>query len=131
MPSVKPNDLGLLVLRLAVGLGMFWGHGLGKLLHFQQRAGRFPDPLGIGGEATLVVAVIAEVLCALAVAAGIFTRLAAIPPALVMLVAMLTIHLGDPFEKWELALVYFAGYVAVALLGPGRLSLDAKFRGVT
>lgn len=127
---MKSPDIGLLFLRLSVGLGLFWGHGLGKLLHFRQRAGSFPDPLGIGSEATLALAVLAEVLCALAVAGGIFTRLAAIPPILLMAVALLTVHLGDPFQKWELAALYLAGFLTIALIGPGSLSLDKKFRGV-
>ena len=128
---MRPRDIGLLLLRLTVGLGLFWGHGLGKLLHFQQRASGFPDPLGIGSEATLAVAVLAEVLCALAVASGIFTRLAAIPPALMMAVAILTVHLGDPFKDWELAALYLAGFLTVALVGPGGISLDTKFRNVS
>ncbi len=126
---MRSRDIGLLVLRLAVGLGLFFGHGLGKLLNFQQRSGNFPDPLGIGSEATLAIAVFAEVLCALAIASGIFTRLATIPPLLMMAVALFIFHLGDPFSDWELAALYFAGLVAIALMGPGRLSLDTRFRG--
>ncbi len=128
---MKSRDIGLLTLRLAIGLGLFYGHGLGKLLNFRQRSGGFPDPLGVGSEATMVIAVIAEVLCALAVAAGIFTRLATIPPLLTMTVALLVVHMGDPFGDWELAALYFAGFLAVGLMGPGKLSLDSKFRGVT
>lgn len=124
---MKPVDVGLLVLRLGIGLGLFFGHGLGKLLNYSQRAGRFPDPIGIGSEASFVLMLIAEVLCALAVAGGIFTRLAAIPPIIGMTVAIFAVHLGDPFGDWELASLYLAGYLAVALIGPGRLSLDFKF----
>jgi putative oxidoreductase len=114
-----------------MGLAMFYGHGLGKLMSYQQRAGKFADPLGLGSEATFAFAVLAEVLCALAVAAGFFTRLAAIPPMLVMATAILTVHLGDPFKDWEKALLFLAGYLAIAVLGPGKASLDAKFRGVS
>ena len=117
------------MLRLTIGLSMFFGHGLGKLLQYPERAGRFPDPLGLGSEASLALMVIAEALCALAVAAGIFTRLAAIPPIIGMAVAILFIHAGDPFGEWEKALLFLGGFLAIALLGPGRLSLDAKFRG--
>ena len=59
---MKPIDVGSLVLRLALGLGMFFGHGLGKLTGFAERSGRFPDPLGLGSEASLVLMIIAEVL---------------------------------------------------------------------
>lgn len=128
---MKSADVGLLILRLAIGLGLFFGHGLGKVLNYSERAGRFPDPLGLGGEASLVLMVLAEVLCGLAVAAGIFTRLAAVPPILGMLVAIAFVHRGDPFGDWELALLYLAGYAAIALIGPGRLSLDFRFRGKT
>lgn len=126
---MKPVDIGTLVLRLAMGLSLFFGHGLGKVLHYSERAGRFPDPLGIGSEASLVLMIIAEVLCALAVAAGMFTRLATIPPIIGMSVAILFVHRGDPFGDWEKALLFLAGFLAIALIGPGRLSLDTKIRG--
>ncbi len=126
---MKASDVGILVLRLAMGLALFFGHGLGKLLDYSERASRFPDPLGLGSEASLALMVIAEVLCALAVAAGIFTRLAAIPPIIGMAVAILLVHAGDPFGEWEKGLLFLAGFLAIALIGPGRLSLDARFRG--
>ena len=114
-----------------MGLALFWGHGLGKLMSYPERAAKFADPIGIGSEATLAFAVFAEALCALAVASGIFTRLAAIPPMIFMAAAILFVHMGDPFRDWEKALLFFAGYLAIAILGPGKASLDSKFRGVS
>ena len=40
------TGLGLLVLRLWLGLAMFLNHGLEKLSHFGVMSSKFPDPLG-------------------------------------------------------------------------------------
>ena len=110
---------------------MFAGHGLGKLLHFSQRAGRFPDPVGLGSELSLVLVIFAEVVCALAVALGIYTRLAAAPVVIAMATALFIFHAGDPFGDRELAYVYLIGFLAVMMTGPGRISLDFKLRKKT
>jgi putative oxidoreductase len=55
-------DLGLLVLRLWLGLSLLLLHGWTKLSTFQEMSGKFPDPLGIGTKASLSLAVFGEVL---------------------------------------------------------------------
>jgi putative oxidoreductase len=45
-----------------------------------------------------------------------------------MLVAAFHVHATDPFSKKELALAYATAALAILLAGPGRLSLDARFR---
>ncbi|MBK9471474.1 MAG: DoxX family protein [bacterium] len=73
---------------------------------------------------SLVLAILAELVCALLVVLGLFTRLATIGPLFVMATAFLVIHAADPLARRELALIYFIGFLAILLLGPGRYSLD-------
>ncbi len=124
-------DIGALLLRLAFGGTMLVQHGLPKLLSFSSKMDRFPDPIGLGSTVSLSLAVSAEVFCAAAVVVGLFTRLAAIPLMITMLVAFFVVHGGDPFQKRELAFVYLVAYAAIALIGPGRFSLDRKLRKKT
>jgi len=64
------TSLGLLVLRLWLGLAMFFNHGLEKLAHFSDMAAKFPDPLGIGQTPSLALVVFAETAGALLLALG-------------------------------------------------------------
>ncbi len=124
---------GLLVLRLGVGAMMLLLHGWGKLMMYGDLAGRFPDPLGLGSQVSLTLAVAAEVGCALLIAIGLGTRLAAVPLLITMVVAAFIVHAGDPWAKKELALLYAAPLVTLMLTGPGRWSLDeliARRRGM-
>ena len=125
--SVTPLDLGLLALRLYGGGTMCVVHGWGKLTSFPSAG--FPDPFGIGATPSHGLVVLAEVLCAVLVAAGAFTRLATVPLIVTMAVAGFYIHGGDPWQKKELAFTYLAIYVALLGTGPGRLSVDARVRG--
>nr|WP_299204243.1 DoxX family protein [uncultured Brumimicrobium sp.] len=119
------KDVNALVLRLVMGLSMFYGHGLGKMnVLFGSGEINFPDPLGIGMTLSIGMAVFAEVLCALLVTVGLFTRLALIPLIATMAVAAFIVHGGDPFGKIELSLLYLAGYVGLLFIGPGRFSVD-------
>lgn len=119
------QDLALLLLRLAFGGLMLFAHGLGKLLNFPARMETFSDPLGVGSQVSLALAVFAEVFCALAVMAGFRTRIAAIPLVITMFVAGFIVHAQDPWAKTEFALLYLVAFAAIALAGPGRYSLDA------
>ena len=120
-------DIGLLVLRVGVAAFMLFGHGAEKLVNFSERAISFPDPLGIGPVASLVLVVFAEFFCSLAIAFGFFTRLATIPPIITMLVAAFAIHSADPWAKQEFALMYFLIYLGVLIAGPGKFSIDRMF----
>jgi putative oxidoreductase len=102
-------------------------HGWGKLSNFGARWDSFGDPLGIGGNLTLILAVFAEFFCSLALIFGLLTRASAIPPLIVMLVAASIVHADDPWNKKEFALLYAIPYVALILAGGGKYSLDAKW----
>ena len=118
------TNFGLLVLRVGIGLLMVFAHGSTKLVDFTELAATFPDPFGLGGVSSLALAVLAEFFCSLAITFGFLTRLATIPPIILLLVAAFGIHGGAAFAKQELALVYLIPYIALALTGPGRYSVD-------
>lgn len=120
------TDWGLLVLRLGVASLMAFGHGWGKLSTFGERMDTFADPLGVGTALSLTLVVFAEFFCSVFIGLGIFTRLAAIPLATTMAVAVLIIHAEDPWGRKELAMIYLLVYITLMFTGPGRISLDKK-----
>ena len=117
------GHIGLLVLRVGIGCFMLV-HGWQKLSGFSQMADKFPDPIGMGSQLSLISAIGAEVGCSLLLIAGIGTRLAAVPLAFTMVVAHFVVHANDPWQTKELAAVYLMIYVAIMLMGPGKFSLD-------
>ncbi len=117
------TSMALLVARLWFGLAMLFNHGLDKLGHFKDIVGTFPDPLGFGQEASLVLVIFAEVLGSLLLAVGLFTRVAAAVLVVDMFVAFLMIH-KSAMSGGELAFLYLAGYVMLVIAGGGLFSLD-------
>ena len=120
---MKP-DIGLLILRAGAGVLMMT-HGVGKVGRVLDGSFGFADPLGLGAAPSLVLAAFAEFFCALAVVLGFKTRWAAIPVAITMLVAALLHHAEDGWGKQEFPLLYALVFIALALTGGGRYSLDA------
>ena len=121
------RDVGIFVLRLGLGITMAT-HGLSKLQAFGENASGFPDPIGVGPQASMALAIFAELVCSILVALGASTRVAALPVAFTMLVAFFVIHAGDPFGERELAWTYLVGFVAILLTGPGKISIDGAIR---
>jgi putative oxidoreductase len=121
------KDLCLLTLRLVFGLTMLFAHGIPKIISFSERSGSFPDPLGVTPTVSLVMVILSEVVAALGVAFGVFTRIAAVPLIVTMCVAAFVVLGAEPFAKKELALVFLGGYVAIFLGGAGRFSVDRLF----
>jgi putative oxidoreductase len=119
------KDFGLLLLRLASG-AMMLSHGWPKLSQFAERAETFRDPIGLGSELSLSLAIFAEVFCALLVMAGLATRLALLPLMFTMFVAVFIVHAEDPWARQELGLLYLMVYAALFFTGPGKYSLDEK-----
>lgn len=129
-PTDMPTSIGLLLLRIAVGGMMAFGHGWDKLTTFSERKGSFPDLLGVGsGAVNLALAIGAEFFCAVFVVLGLFTRVAAVPLAFTMLMAAFVVHGADPFAKRELALFYLLGALTLVFTGAGKLSVDGAVRG--
>jgi len=127
MSNTVVASVGLLVLRVWVGLSMAFGHGLGKLTTFSERAVEFADPLGVGSQISLGLTVTAEFFCALALALGVLTRGVVVPLVINMAVAGFVIHSADPFRRKELALIYLAIFVTLLITGPGKYSIDGLF----
>ncbi len=101
-------------------------HGIQKLMGFSEMADKFPDPIGIGSQLSLVMAIGAEVGCSLLLILGLGTRLAVIPLAFTMIVALFVVHAADPWKVKELAAIFLAVYTVIFITGPGRCSLDQK-----
>jgi putative oxidoreductase len=124
MSNTLKQDIGLLLLRLTFGGIMLIQHGIPKISGFATYAAQFPDILGIGPKYNLILAIGAEVGCALFVILGLLTRLSTVPLIITMAVAFFIVHGADPFQKKEMALLYLMAYVVIFLLGAGRFSLD-------
>ena len=122
--SVNAN-LGVLFLRVGIGLMMIAGHGYPK---FQKYFGgdrtAFGDPIGLGSETSLLLAMCAEFFCSLLLIFGLFTRAALVPLMFTMLVALFLVHTNDPLAKQELPLLYALSFLTIFLTGPGRYSAD-------
>lgn len=123
-------DLGLLVLRLGFGGLLLFAHGWGKVAGFSEMVSKFPDPIGLGPSLTLGFAIFFEVICAAAVALGWFTRYAALGICIMMVTIIFTVHANDPWHNKEFPLLYAIAFGALALTGPGGLSLDLFKRRV-
>ena len=136
--STYPMDpqtlsIGLLVVRVVVGLIMA-AHGASKLLGWfggygLRGTGEFFVQLGFQpGRAFAAAASLSEIISGLLVALGF---LGPIGPALmvsVMIVATLTVHLGQGLfapKGIEVPLLYAAAAFGLALTGYGEYSVDA------
>lgn len=118
------NDLAKLILRITFG-GLMITHGYPKLLKFFAEGElSFSDPLGVGPHVSLGLTVFAELVCAIFVFTGFKTRIASIPLIITMVVAAFIIHAGDPVNSREKALLYLAGFIAIAIFNSGKYSLD-------
>lgn len=117
------NHLGLLILRASFSL-MMLTHGFPKLMKLVEGNTGFADPLGIGSLPTLILAVVGELICPVLVLIGYKTKYSALPVIATMTVAAFVVHAKDALAHKELALLYLVGFVAVALLGGGKYSLD-------
>ena len=122
------TSLGLLVLRLWLGLAMFFNHGLDKLNHFSAMAAKFPDPLGIGAAPGLALVTFAETAGAVFLTLGLLTRFAAVTLVVDLAVAVFMVHKAAS-GGGELAFIYLAGYVALLIAGGGKLSVDKALFG--
>lgn len=117
------SSILLLGMRIIFG-ALFLNHGIQKAMNFETLSATFPDPLGVGSEFSLILAIFGEVACSILFILGLFHRLALIPMMVTMLVAFFIIHGADPFAVKELALVYLVVFAFMWLAGPGRFSAD-------
>lgn len=114
----------LLLARVGIAALMLT-HGLPKMgLLFSDAAIQFPAVMGMSPQLSLAMTVFAEVLCSVLILTGFATRLAVIPLAITMLVAVVLIHAADPFSAKEPALHYLLVYVILLFTGSGKFSID-------
>jgi len=122
------SDLALLLLRVVLGGSMVWLHGWGKLQNLVAGRTSFPDILGLGQMPSLLLAIFAEVICAILVMIGAFTRLAACVIGVTMGVAFFVVNsarLTGP-TNGELSFLYLTGMIVLLLAGGGKYSIDKK-----
>lgn len=127
------DDAGKLVLRAALALILLF-HGVAKLTG---GIGFVGDMLAKAGAPAVLgyLVYVGEVIAPLMILVGVYTRLAALVVAINMIVAVLLVHTSQFFTLndqggWALELqgMFFAGAIAVALLGAGRHSIGGTGR---
>ncbi|MGM0546565.1 MAG: DoxX family protein [Bacteroidota bacterium] len=121
--------ISLAIFRILVAFLMFFGHGWGKLMDVFSWNIEFGDPIGIGPTASLILAAFAEGICSLLIAAGFWTRFAALVLSINMFVAIFFFHIpnGDAlFGGYELAAFYLISFIFIFLIGPGKYSVDSE-----
>lgn len=119
------NDFALAILRIGFS-GAMLTHGIPKIGMLLDNPSGFYDPIGIGGTASLILAIIGEAIGPLLVLIGFKTRIAAIPVIITMAVATFVVHANDPFGMKEKAILYMIGFIAIAVAGAGKYSVDGK-----
>ena len=144
-PLPAPIGWYAIPLRLIVGFG-FLQHGYAKLARGPEdfinilHAMGVPAPFLLGWT-TIIIEIIGGILILL----GALVPLATIPMAIVLLVAIFTVHLPNGFSSiklqsfdaagahfgppgYETNLLYLAGLIALCLGGAGPLSVDGLLR---
>ena len=120
-------DSALSLLRIVFSLLMMT-HGWSKLERILDGNLNFGDPLGLGSTLSLYLVTFAELVAPIFIIVGFKTRIMALITSFAMAVAAFIAHGADPFAKKEMALLYLVGFLTVALMGPGRYSIDQRTR---
>ena len=135
----------LIPVRLIVGFG-FLEHGFAKLARGPDAFANILQAMGVPGPHFMAWAtILVEILGGLAVILGAFVKLASVPMAAVLLVAMFTVHLPYGFSSiklqavtavgaqfgppgYEVDLLYLACLATLVLGGSGPLAIDGLIR---
>lgn len=128
LPLLDSPDIGLLLLRLAGAFMLLYVHGIPKILHYGSELQHIEDPFHLGAGLTLSLAILAEVICPLLIATGIFTRLACLPILFLLLVSMLVVHPDWSIAEGQFGWLLLTVFGSIALTGPGRYSLPVLRR---
>jgi putative oxidoreductase len=128
-------SLGILALRVMIGLMMLIGHGIPKIQKFATYSEGFfvPDFLPfkyMSPQVSLMACITAEVGASVLLILGLATRPAAFMLGFAMVVAAFARHAADPWfmaggAAKEPALLYLIPMIAIILTGAGAFSLDA------
>ena len=95
-PDGTAMSLLILALRILFGI-LLMSHGVQKWANYDVMSGSFPDPLGIGSQLSLVLAIFGEMVCSMAFIFGFLYRLAMLPMIFTMCIAFFVVHGSDPF----------------------------------
>lgn len=122
--------VGLLAIRMYVGGALLVAHAVPKLrelgagdphfVHLVATMG-FPAPALFAWLAALT-----QAAGSAALGLGLVTRPAALGVASTLLIGMIGVHHGDAFAVVEAGSAYVAVMLALAMIGPGDLSLDRR-----
>jgi putative oxidoreductase len=133
---IKSPTSAPVLLRLIVGFG-FIEHGYAKLLHGPETFASLLHALGVPAPNLMAwLTILIELLGGFAVLLGAFVPLVSVPMAVVLLVAMFSVHWRYGFSSikllavtpgYECDLLYLACLVALVLAGSGPLSIDESF----
>jgi len=124
LPSDQNKDIALLLLRIGVGL-IFIVAGWGKLTGIENVQGFFGNiGIPLPGLMAWVVAIV-EFIGGIMVLAGAYIRIPAILLAVIMVVAIITTKIGEPFADYRVDLLLLLMSAALALVGSGRYSVDS------
>jgi len=131
MNANTQHDLAKLLLRVTLGV-LILLHGIAKLNGGLSGITGMVEAQGLPGFLGYAV-LIGEVVAPLMVIAGFHARIGAVLIALNMVVAIVLVHMGElgSFNAqggWALELqgMFLATAVAIALLGPGRFSVNGR-----
>ena len=126
----KFHDLGLLLLRIGIGLSFLILHGWGKITAGPEMwagVGQAMPTFGIEGLAIFwgFLAALTESLGAILFLLGLFYRPASLALAFTMLTATI-FHLkaGDGWSTASHAMDMFIIFLGMTLVGPGKYSVD-------
>lgn len=123
----KPDGITISLLLLALRIffgGLLLSHGIQKWNNYAEMSAVFPDPLGVGSNVSLGLAIFGELACSIGFIFGALYRLAMIPMIFTMCMAFFVIHGSDPFAVKELAFVYLVVFILMYITGPGKFSID-------
>ncbi len=125
-------DVGLMILRAALGM-MIFVHGYNKAFRGGRIAGtgRWFQSMGMRpGKVHAALAAGTEMGVGVLLVLGLLTQLAAAGLIALMVVAFWTVHRDKGFmitgEGWEYVALIATMSLVTAMLGPGRISLDAE-----
>lgn len=121
--NFSKNDFSKFILRVSFS-ALMMTHGYPKLMKILEGNTKFADPIGLGSEISLYLAVFAEFFAPFLVIIGYKTRFFSFFPAFTMIIAAFVIHGDDPLKKMEMALLFLIAYLVIMISGPGKISLD-------
>lgn len=125
--SATSFNIALLFLRVSAGL-LLMTHGYDKLVHFAEYQKTFMNFLGLGSALSLSLVIFSEFFCSIFLIIGLFSRLVTIPIIIGLSVAVFKAHNGDFSGKGELPSLFLACFIAILLVGPGRISIDGLIK---